>query len=303
MFAATASAAHASTARPARAPALVPVDGGANYYARFSHGLPASRSYFPIGVWVRARPVAGRHRPGQGGGLQHLPRLGRPTARLRPVRSEPDWYALTGIELGMLHLRWRWRLRSSVPRVGYTATAAGRRTRRSARPGFTVATAARAPATGDRRPEALRTSSRTSDGQHLGSHPLLSSSRSALRRRRWSPTLTGAADGTRTSSGVGRSLRERSELRLPDRPDAPARRAGRQAPAHLGLRRSRVGRSPRPRLRAHGQSHLLRCGRRFGSRSSPALVGSSTSTTPSADRARRSTSLRDTGCYAASRPN
>ncbi len=29
----------------------MPVDGGANYYARFSHGLPASRSYFPIGVW------------------------------------------------------------------------------------------------------------------------------------------------------------------------------------------------------------------------------------------------------------
>ena len=51
MFAVTASAAHASTARPARAPALVPVDGGANYYARFSHGLPANRSYFPIGVW------------------------------------------------------------------------------------------------------------------------------------------------------------------------------------------------------------------------------------------------------------
>ena len=51
MLAAMASAAHASTARPARAPALVPVDGGANYYARFSHGLPASRSYFPIGVW------------------------------------------------------------------------------------------------------------------------------------------------------------------------------------------------------------------------------------------------------------
>ena len=51
MFAVTASAAHASTARPARAPALVPVDGGANYYSRFSHGLPASRSYFPIGVW------------------------------------------------------------------------------------------------------------------------------------------------------------------------------------------------------------------------------------------------------------
>jgi hypothetical protein len=53
MIAATASVAHASTARPARGPALVPVDGGANYYARFSHGLPASRSYFPIAAWLR----------------------------------------------------------------------------------------------------------------------------------------------------------------------------------------------------------------------------------------------------------
>jgi hypothetical protein len=52
MVAAMGSAANASAARPARAPALVPVDGGANYYARFSHGLPTSRSYFPIGVWA-----------------------------------------------------------------------------------------------------------------------------------------------------------------------------------------------------------------------------------------------------------
>ena len=52
MFAATAVGVHASTARQARAPALAQVDGGANYYARFSHGLPASPSYFPIGVWA-----------------------------------------------------------------------------------------------------------------------------------------------------------------------------------------------------------------------------------------------------------
>ena len=54
MIAATASAAPASAARPARAPALVPVDGGANYYERFSHGLPASPSFFPIGVWYES---------------------------------------------------------------------------------------------------------------------------------------------------------------------------------------------------------------------------------------------------------
>ena len=54
MLAAMASAAQASTARPARALTLAPVDGGANYYARFSHGLPASRSYFPIGVWFES---------------------------------------------------------------------------------------------------------------------------------------------------------------------------------------------------------------------------------------------------------
>jgi hypothetical protein len=29
------------------------VDGGASYYARFSHGLPTGKSYFPIGAWLR----------------------------------------------------------------------------------------------------------------------------------------------------------------------------------------------------------------------------------------------------------
>ena len=38
----------------ARAVALTPVDGGVNYHARFSHGLPTSRSYFPIGVWLES---------------------------------------------------------------------------------------------------------------------------------------------------------------------------------------------------------------------------------------------------------
>jgi hypothetical protein len=35
-------------------PKLRPVDGGADYYARFSHGLPADPSYFPIGVWFES---------------------------------------------------------------------------------------------------------------------------------------------------------------------------------------------------------------------------------------------------------
>ena len=30
------------------------MDGGASYYARFSHGLPANPSYFPIGVWFES---------------------------------------------------------------------------------------------------------------------------------------------------------------------------------------------------------------------------------------------------------
>ena len=35
-----------------RAPTLRQVDGGPGYYGRFSHPLPTSRSYFPIGVWL-----------------------------------------------------------------------------------------------------------------------------------------------------------------------------------------------------------------------------------------------------------
>jgi hypothetical protein len=30
---------------------LQPVDGGADYYGRFAHGLPSDPSYFPVGVW------------------------------------------------------------------------------------------------------------------------------------------------------------------------------------------------------------------------------------------------------------
>jgi hypothetical protein len=51
ILAALASAALASTARPASALTLAPVDGGRNYYARFSDSLRPGRSYFPIGVW------------------------------------------------------------------------------------------------------------------------------------------------------------------------------------------------------------------------------------------------------------
>ena len=33
---------------------LAPIDGGSGYYARFHNGLPASPSYFPIGVWFES---------------------------------------------------------------------------------------------------------------------------------------------------------------------------------------------------------------------------------------------------------
>ncbi len=39
---------------PAGAITLTQVDGGPNYYARFSRALPADRSYFPIGVWFES---------------------------------------------------------------------------------------------------------------------------------------------------------------------------------------------------------------------------------------------------------
>lgn len=53
-LAATSSAAQPSGARDAAALTLAPVDGGANYYSRFSAGLPANPSYFPIGVWFES---------------------------------------------------------------------------------------------------------------------------------------------------------------------------------------------------------------------------------------------------------
>jgi hypothetical protein len=53
-LAALAAGVQASTPSPARAMTLAQVDGGPNYYARFSHGLPTSRSYFPISVWLES---------------------------------------------------------------------------------------------------------------------------------------------------------------------------------------------------------------------------------------------------------
>ncbi len=53
MLAASAVGVQASTPSHARAMSLTQVDGGPNYYARFSHGLPTKKSYFPIGAWIR----------------------------------------------------------------------------------------------------------------------------------------------------------------------------------------------------------------------------------------------------------
>lgn len=54
IFAAAAAAVQASAPSPVRAVTLAQVDGGPNYYAKFSHGLPTKRSHFPIGVWLES---------------------------------------------------------------------------------------------------------------------------------------------------------------------------------------------------------------------------------------------------------
>jgi hypothetical protein len=43
-----------SVSATGQAVTLRAVDGGADYYARFSHGLPATPSFFPIGVWFES---------------------------------------------------------------------------------------------------------------------------------------------------------------------------------------------------------------------------------------------------------
>ena len=55
-FLAIALAAAAIQLSPGTAEALdlTPVDGGANYYARFSDALPSDPSYFPVGVWFES---------------------------------------------------------------------------------------------------------------------------------------------------------------------------------------------------------------------------------------------------------
>jgi hypothetical protein len=51
---ATAAAAHAPTVARRSVPSLRPVDGGADYAAKFSPSLPTDPSYFPIGVWFES---------------------------------------------------------------------------------------------------------------------------------------------------------------------------------------------------------------------------------------------------------
>ena len=54
MLAALAASVQVSAPSTARAMTLTPVDGGPNHYAKFSHALPTSESYFPIGVWLES---------------------------------------------------------------------------------------------------------------------------------------------------------------------------------------------------------------------------------------------------------
>ena len=57
---------------------LRPVDGGVDYYAKFSHPLPSDPSYFPIGRMARQRHVAIRCREGQGRGRELIRGRGGP---------------------------------------------------------------------------------------------------------------------------------------------------------------------------------------------------------------------------------
>jgi hypothetical protein len=54
ILAASAAAIPASAPSAARALTLAQIDGGPKYYARSSHGLPTSTSYFPVGVWFES---------------------------------------------------------------------------------------------------------------------------------------------------------------------------------------------------------------------------------------------------------
>ena len=49
-----ATATAAPSARSARPPSLEPVDGGPDWYAKFSHPLPSHRGFFPIAVWFES---------------------------------------------------------------------------------------------------------------------------------------------------------------------------------------------------------------------------------------------------------
>ena len=54
-LAALAAAVQSPASSPARAAmSLSQVDGGSQYYGRFSNGLPTSKSYFPVGVWFES---------------------------------------------------------------------------------------------------------------------------------------------------------------------------------------------------------------------------------------------------------
>ena len=53
-LAALAAAVQGPAPSAARAMSLSEVDGGSQYYGRFSNGLPTSKSYFPVGVWLES---------------------------------------------------------------------------------------------------------------------------------------------------------------------------------------------------------------------------------------------------------
>jgi hypothetical protein len=82
----------------------VPVDGGANYYARFSHGLPANRSYFPIGVWGAYAQDQANIEKDKAAGLNLYIWPADPSYSLQSFAANgmkalltEDWYSVPGI--------------------------------------------------------------------------------------------------------------------------------------------------------------------------------------------------------------
>ncbi len=307
MIAATASAAHASDRAPGKGSGTCAGGRRRELLREVLAWTPGEPVVLPDRRLGSVRSHSGAYRPGQGGWATTSTSGtadAAPTVSLSLAANEmkalfaSDWYsARDRHRLGQRGLPARRRGgHDARPREGFYGDAAGRCTRLRTTGGFATPTTARASCSGTPTPRRLASST--------------SSSKSSRRTSTGSPTPSRC-----------RRWRHRTGFRRPGRDHQLLRRSAarpttatqidrvRQLDAMDGKRQPiwafvEVG-WPFTQTAAEGgrRSHLLRCGRRSGSRSSLALVGSSTSTTPSAGRARRSTSSATRPATRRSRPN